>query len=459
MAVNSNKFLLAGIFASMLVGCGEKEVLVLDETGNPLHGIAVMIATKKGEITQISTDHDGKAYYGDVSGTGLVLTVDAIGYQQKTFRAGTVAQVVLLLDGTSDSDQDGLSDQEEIAEGTDPLQSDSDADGLPDGFEARVIMSSVPIVAMGANPRHKTILVEADWDATRPNTSLTDTAVSIVKRAFAHAPVSNPDGVEGIHFVVDRGEFGGGSGFDQRIASERLGIFYHTDTSQNLGSLFGYAELPGRNHWIQGDFSSFGAGEGFVEAIVWMHELGHNLGLRHGGNDDILCKPNYISVMNYNPFMALNFSYSKGDRPLLDEDALSEPDGIGFGGVDWNKNYRIDQELLTADIDGHTPINLIQWVLNIINPQSFPPDLGSALSSERCKMDFNATLHQDHNDWEVVANRLDDDLNLLLDILNSSTPLLSETITTFTQPAQIINDTFEFPNYFNSILEQVQEND
>ncbi|MEU7039268.1 hypothetical protein ABZ958_37270 [Streptomyces sp. NPDC046237] len=31
-----------------------------------------------------------------------------------------------------------------------------------------------------------------------------------------------------------------------------------------------------------------------------MHELGHNLGLDHGGNEPHNCKPNYVSVMNYN---------------------------------------------------------------------------------------------------------------------------------------------------------------
>lgn len=30
-----------------------------------------------------------------------------------------------------------------------------------------------------------------------------------------------------------------------------------------------------------------------------MHELGHTLNLRHGGNQDDNCKPNYVSVMNY----------------------------------------------------------------------------------------------------------------------------------------------------------------
>ena len=41
-----------------------------------------------------------------------------------------------------------------------------------------------------------------------------------------------------------------------------------------------------------------------AEAAIFMHELGHNFGLRHGGwpgclgSEDNL-KPNYLSVMNY----------------------------------------------------------------------------------------------------------------------------------------------------------------
>lgn len=37
----------------------------------------------------------------------------------------------------------------------------------------------------------------------------------------------------------------------------------------------------------------------FVEGSTFMHELGHNLGLLHGGGDDINAKPNYLSIMNY----------------------------------------------------------------------------------------------------------------------------------------------------------------
>ena len=44
-------------------------------------------------------------------------------------------------------------------------------------------------------------------------------------------------------------------------------------------------------------------GNDFIEYLhdsgTIMHEFGHTLGLRHGGNENANCKPNYISVMNY----------------------------------------------------------------------------------------------------------------------------------------------------------------
>ena len=36
-----------------------------------------------------------------------------------------------------------------------------------------------------------------------------------------------------------------------------------------------------------------------MQAGIFMHELGHTLGLRHGGFEDENFKPNYLSVMNY----------------------------------------------------------------------------------------------------------------------------------------------------------------
>ena len=71
-----------------------------------------------------------------------------------------------------------------------------------------------------------------------------------------------------------------------------------------------------------------------------MHELGHTLNLRHGGFEDANCKPNYVSVMNYDHFeiqrldgsSIIDYSPprqpngSRGTVPLpeLAEDHLSE---------------------------------------------------------------------------------------------------------------------------------------
>lgn len=71
-----------------------------------------------------------------------------------------------------------------------------------------------------------------------------------------------------------------------------------------------------------------------------MHELGHNLGLHHGGDDEVNKKPNYLSVMNYTfQTVGLLFAskpvsqtrsldYSRRKLPTLNETMLSEATGI-----------------------------------------------------------------------------------------------------------------------------------
>jgi hypothetical protein len=111
-----------------------------------------------------------------------------------------------------------------------------------------------------------------------------------------------------------------------------------------------------------------------------MHELGHNLGLHHGGNEATNRKPNHLSVMNYlYTYVGLpgNFSsmtaserarssfyslcdiesspcsksyiidFSDGSSVDLDENNVSEALNIGRGSVDgayadWNNSGRLD---------------------------------------------------------------------------------------------------------------------
>jgi hypothetical protein len=74
------------------------------------------------------------------------------------------------------------------------------------------------------------------------------------------------------------------------------------------------------------------------QAGTFMHELGHNLGLRHGGEDHAQWKPNYLSIMNY-AFQTRgliidntegHFDYSRHDLPDLNENSLNETVGINL---------------------------------------------------------------------------------------------------------------------------------
>jgi hypothetical protein len=92
------------------------------------------------------------------------------------------------------------------------------------------------------------------------------------------------------------------------------------------------------------------------QAGTLMHELGHTLGLRHGGDVEDNDKPNYLSVMSYafqqcrvptSPgLLPGECDYSRvvaGNLPIdLNETDLDEcvaiGGGLGFGKVDWNGN-------------------------------------------------------------------------------------------------------------------------
>ena len=82
---------------------------------------------------------------------------------------------------------------------------------------------------------------------------------------------------------------------------------------------------------------------------AFMHELGHNLGLGHGGNVGTNNKPNYPSIMNYNNTYTVDvdydgaidgtLDYSHGFLGALNENALDERAGVASytttEGVGW----------------------------------------------------------------------------------------------------------------------------
>lgn len=96
-----------------------------------------------------------------------------------------------------------------------------------------------------------------------------------------------------------------------------------------------------------------------------MHELGHNLYLDHGGNDPINCKPNYVSVMNYD--------YQFG---------IQQNPGSTQG----------------ADFDGNGTLEIIDY-----SPPQFPRGRGSAPLPQLVENNLNEATILDSTD---AANQL-----------------------------------------------------
>lgn len=319
---------------------------------------------------------------------------------------------------------------------------DSDEDGLPDEWETEGLdvdddgTVDVDLPAMGADPERKDVFLEIDWmfeDETciwfvcwgGEDFTPEPLALEAVADAFADAPVDNPDGSTGITAHIDAGpdsvmdpatgdswgdlsggnavphqdNLGGSTGgsydwsaFDavkeDHFADVRRDVFHYTiyaDRYNNGGSSGISRGILGSDLIVsQGAFND---GDGFTltqERGTLMHELGHNLALRHGGDENTHRKPNYLSIMSYS-FQLVGLRVDGIDGTLdysgerladLDEGSLDEtagldpdalvgdlgtrwtcPSGAGravddaAGAIDWNCNGDADDEDAIVDVN------------------------------------------------------------------------------------------------------------
>ena len=266
---------------------------------------------------------------------------------------------------------------------------DYDGDDIPDSWERNEIYTkdgnkvNLDLPAHGAQYNHKDIFLEIDYLGNhKPNAS----SISKVIETFAKAPICNPDGNPGInlHVIIDdqidetqdnkviriicenppKKNWDGFNSLkekyfgtkDERNDSDvsnildlkelvyHYGIFIHQYTKigssgcadpNNLNFVVshgGFKKILGVDA-MTGDVAS----NIHYEAGTLMHELGHILGLGHGGNTSELknnYKPNYLSVMNYNfqwpsPIGNRELDYSACAISPLNEQALNETKGIG----------------------------------------------------------------------------------------------------------------------------------
>lgn len=303
---------------------------------------------------------------------------------------------------TGDNDNDGLLNCYEtntmvfidaFNTGTDPNNPDTDGDAIKDGDEVLGTIDGLDLPAMGAHPLVQNILIEYDWfdDNLDPGTCSahshrpTANAMNLVVLAFLNAPNSNPDGSTGIVVIQDYGQggvfnqgglvndadgvlSGGVSGAEfvghkaNNFESNRNGYFHYTllphRYNTNSGSS-GQAELNGDDSIVS--LYCYGSDTNVSHTVL--HELGHNLSFRHGGDTNCNHKPNYNSVMNYLfQFPGADsdcdgqgngvLDYSRGFNDALNENQLDEAVGVcNSVALDWNGNNAIDGSPVSFDIN------------------------------------------------------------------------------------------------------------
>jgi hypothetical protein len=94
-----------------------------------------------------------------------------------------------------------------------------------------------------------------------------------------------------------------------------LGAFAHEDNKQAASCFNGVDDgHDGSTDLADADCTSGVVGDQDEHEGTFMHELGHNLNLRHGGFEDVNYKPNYLSVMNYS--FQFDWWVGKNSRPL-----------------------------------------------------------------------------------------------------------------------------------------------
>ncbi|KIA66718.1 hypothetical protein [Nocardia vulneris] len=254
---------------------------------------------------------------------------------------------------------------------------DTDGDGLSDEWETKGYDANgdgkidVDLPAMGADPKHKDLFVEMDYMNGRlPTTAALDRVVAV----FATSPVTNPDGRNGIKIHLDAGNargaaynLGGGNQvpYDNNLSpvDSQVAAIKRTNFAANRSRIFHY--MIWADSYDNGCSSGISLGipaDTFIVALgpkcnwtpddnenvgTFIHELGHNLGLKHGGVDHTNYKPNYLSVMNYSfQFGGVPktdgssyFGYSSVNPPALDETALQERQGMGPVSAGWRTVY------------------------------------------------------------------------------------------------------------------------
>jgi hypothetical protein len=330
------------------------------------------------------------------------------------------------------------------------VKADSDGDGLPDRWEQEGYDANgdgqvdVDLPAMGADPERKDLFVQLD---AMKGLRMSAAAIEKVTNAFASAPVSNPDGSTGVALHVDNGPGSvmnpqTGAKWGALSRASDIGLipslgFFHSNGSYDWGAfdsvkhnrflaarepIFHYALSVDRYGGSTSTGISRGIGASdfivalgllcspeaacpgplYAQAGTFMHELGHNLGLQHGGQDGVNRKPNYLSVMNYafqfTGVLGGGIDYSRFDGfdlPDLEEWELLEPTGF---------NTSVSGRLTVTNCDGGLFGSDYWQTVKISGPVDFncDNDTNDTSDHEDLNRDGSESALRSYDDWRAL---------------------------------------------------------
>lgn len=236
---------------------------------------------------------------------------------------GTIAVQVRNVNGD-------LSDVVNYALPLDAATMDSDGDDIPDDWELHGYDANgdgtidVDLPALGADPHRPDILLEVDVMTGLTNNP-TPAVFTALTDAFARAPFVNVHESNGIHLILDTS---GSTAFSQTIdltgadnPAAGFTNFYTLKTANfdngNRGRLYHYCIWANAHPSSSSGISDVDFVNGGDDCIVslddfpvsnqtvksmaatLMHEFGHNLNQKHGGENHFSLNPTYNSVMSY----------------------------------------------------------------------------------------------------------------------------------------------------------------